>query len=96
MPRTGGQYAFLIEAYGPLWAFVSAWKFMLAVMAGGSTWLAVTFSIYGVFRASHCGHVKSFAVALIAAVSAVNYTGVREGAWVQRIFTWLKIVGCWC
>jgi len=23
----------------------------------------------------------------------VNYTGVREGARVQRIFTWLKIVG---
>ena len=28
---------------------------------------------------------------LIAALSAVNYVGVREGAWVQRTFTALKM-----
>jgi len=94
MPRTGGQYAFLSEAYGPLWAFVSAWTFMLAVMAGGSAWLAVTFSIYaGYFAPLTPVLNKAVAVALIAAVSAVNYAGVREGARVQRIFTGLKIAG---
>src|SRR4029077_8455583 len=46
LPETGGQYVYLREAYGPLWAFVCAWTFMLAVLAGGSAWLAVTFSLY--------------------------------------------------
>src|ERR1700740_2534228 len=46
MPATGGQYVFLREAYGPLCAFVCGWTFMLAVLSGGSAWLAVTFSIY--------------------------------------------------
>src|SRR5215813_14986670 len=46
LPATGGQYVFLREAYGPLCAFVCGWTFMLAVLAGGSAWLAVTFSIY--------------------------------------------------
>src|SRR5215467_14151930 len=46
LPATGGQYVFLREAYGPMWAFVCGWTFMLAVLAGGSAWLAVTFSIY--------------------------------------------------
>src|SRR5436190_11376568 len=46
MPATGGQYVYLREAYGPLCAFVCAWTFMLAVLSGGSAWLAVTFSIY--------------------------------------------------
>ena len=46
MPATGGQYVYLREAYGPMWAFVSGWTFMLAVLSGGSAWLAVTFSIY--------------------------------------------------
>ncbi len=46
MPQTGGQYVYLREAYGPMWAFVCGWTFMLAVLAGGSAWLAVTFSIY--------------------------------------------------
>lgn len=34
---------------------------------------------------------KVISIALIAVLSAVNYVGVREGAWVQRTFTYLKI-----
>jgi basic amino acid/polyamine antiporter, APA family len=94
MPQTGGQYVYLREAYGPLWAFVCAWTFMLAVLAGGSAWLAVTFSIYvGYFVPLTPITAKVVSVALIAALSAVNYVGVREGAWVQRIFVCLKIGG---
>jgi APA family basic amino acid/polyamine antiporter len=94
LPATGGQYVYLREAYGPLCAFVSGWTFMLAVLAGGSAWLAVTFSIYaGYFFPLTGAAAKGLAIALIAALSAVNYVGVQEGAWVQRIFTGLKIVG---
>jgi basic amino acid/polyamine antiporter, APA family len=32
-------------------------------------------------------------LALVAVLSAANYVGVREGAWIQRIFTSLKIAG---
>jgi APA family basic amino acid/polyamine antiporter len=46
IPATGGQYVYIREAYGPLWAFVCGWTFMLAVLAGGTAWLTVTFSIY--------------------------------------------------
>ena len=46
MPATGGHYVYLREAYGPLCAFVCGWTFMLAVLSGGTAWLAVTFSIY--------------------------------------------------
>jgi APA family basic amino acid/polyamine antiporter len=94
MPATGGQYVYLREAYGPAVAFVSAWTFTLAVLSGGTAWLAVTFSIYvGHFvqLTPLVGNVIS--LALIAVLSAVNYVGVREGAWVQRIFTSLKIAG---
>jgi APA family basic amino acid/polyamine antiporter len=92
MPETGGQYAFLREAYGPMCAFVCAWTFMLAVLAGGSAWLAVTFSIYaGYFVPLTPVTSKLVSVALIAVLSAVNYIGVREGAVVQRVFTGLKI-----
>ena len=94
MPETGGQYAFLREAYGPMCAFVCAWTFMLAVLSGGSAWLAVTFSIYaGYFVPLTPFTSKLVSVALIAVLSAVNYIGVHEGAIVQRIFTGLKITG---
>jgi APA family basic amino acid/polyamine antiporter len=92
MPATGGQYVYLREAYGPLCAFVSGWTFMLAVLSGGSAWLAVTFSIYaGYFVPLTPGERTLLSVALIAVLSAVNYLGVREGAWVQRIFTFCKV-----
>jgi APA family basic amino acid/polyamine antiporter len=92
MPATGGQYVYLREAYGPLCAFVCGWTFMLAVLAGGSAWLAVTFSIYlGYFVALTPLSAKAVSVALILVLSAVNYIGVREAAWVQRTFTFLKI-----
>jgi APA family basic amino acid/polyamine antiporter len=92
LPATGGQYVYLREAYGPLCAFVSGWTFMLAVLSGGSAWLAVTFSIYaGYFVRLTPAGAKTVAVALIAVLSAVNYLGVKEGAWVQRTFTCLKV-----
>ncbi len=92
-PATGGQYVFLREAYGPLCAFVCGWTFMLAVLSGGSAWLAVTFSIYaGYFVRLTPAGAKAVAVALISLLSAVNYVGVKEAAWVQRMFTGLKVV----
>jgi len=92
MPATGGQYVYLREAYGPLCAFVCGWTFMLAVLSGGSAWLAVTFSIYaGYFVPLTPAMRNMLSIALIAALSAVNYVGVREGAWVQRTFTYLKV-----
>jgi basic amino acid/polyamine antiporter, APA family len=92
IPATGGQYIYLREAYGPLCAFVCGWTFMLAVLSGGSAWLAVTFSIYaGYFVPLTPAAGKVVSIGLIAALSAVNYLGVKEGAWVQRVFTSLKI-----
>lgn len=92
IPETGGQYVYLREAYGPLWAFVCGWTFMLAVASGGSAWLAVTFSIYaGYFVPLTPMTARIVSLALIAVLSLVNYIGVREGAWVQRTFTFLKM-----
>ena len=92
LPATGGHYVYLREAYGPMCAFVCGWTFMLAVLSGGSAWLAVTFSIYArYFVPLTPATSKVVSITLIAALSAVNYIGVREGAWVQRTFTYLKI-----
>jgi APA family basic amino acid/polyamine antiporter len=94
MPQTGGQYVFLREAFGPLCAFVCAWTFMLAVLAGGSAWLAVTFSIYvRYFVPLSPAAGKAVSIALIAVLSAVNYIGVKQSARVQLTFTALKIAG---
>src|SRR5438445_7544619 len=86
MPATGGQYVYLREAYGPGCAFLCGWVFVLAVLPGGIAFLAVGFSIY----LDHFVHLSplmrnAISLALVGALSAINYIGVREGAWVQRI-----------
>ena len=94
MPATGGQYVYLREAYGPACAFVCGWTFMLAVLSGGIAFLAVSFSIYaGQFVHLTPLTSKLISLALIAILSAVNYVGVREGATVQVVFTFLKVAG---
>ena len=94
MPATGGQYVYLREAYGPCCAFLCGWVFVLAVLPGGIAFLAVGFSIYlDHFIALTPPMRTAVSLLLVAALSAVNYVGVVQGAWIQRIFTTAKIAG---
>lgn len=94
MPDTGGQYVYLREAYGPLCAFLSGWVFVLAATPGGIAFLAVGFSMYlDRFVPLTPAARTIVSVAIVAALSAINYIGVKQGAWTQRIFTTLKIAG---
>ena len=94
MPVTGGQYVYLREAYGEGCAFVCGWVFSLAAVPGGIAFLAVGFSIYlDHFIPLTPSARTAVSLGLVAILSACNYVGVREGAWIQRIFTSLKIAG---
>jgi APA family basic amino acid/polyamine antiporter len=94
MPATGGQYVYLREAFGPLCAFVCGWVFVLAVTPGGIAFLSVGFSIYLDHFIPLTPAMRTAAsLTLLLVLSAVNYLGVRESAWVQRIFTAAKIGG---
>jgi APA family basic amino acid/polyamine antiporter len=94
IPDTGGQYVYLREAYGPLVGFLSGWASFLVMQTGGIATLAAGFSIYlAYFVPLTVVGAKLASVALIAVVTMVNYRGVRLGAGVQKIFTFLKLAG---
>ncbi|MCI0451060.1 MAG: amino acid permease [Candidatus Latescibacteria bacterium] len=44
MPRAGGQYVFLREAYGPATGFVFGWSFLLVIQTGTIAAVAVAFA----------------------------------------------------
>lgn len=46
LPEAGGQYVYLKEAYGPLYAFLFGWKMFLVNMTGSIAALGVAFSEY--------------------------------------------------
>ena len=46
LPRAGGHYAYLHEAFGPMWGFLCGWILFLVYMSGGIAALAAAFSEY--------------------------------------------------
>jgi len=92
MPKVGGQYAYIREAYHPLLGFLYGWISLLVIHAGGSAAVAVTFAKYfGVF--AHGAIPEKFvAVAVVLVFTVVNCLGVRAGGGVQSVFMLLRIV----
>ncbi len=55
MPRAGGQYVYLREAFSPLWGFLYGWTLFLVIQTGTIAAVAVGFARYfGVAGAVDC------------------------------------------
>ena len=92
LPRAGGQYVFLREAFGSRAAFLFGWMSLLVLDPGLTAALAVGFGSYAgyVFGWSALA-TKIAAAAVIAALCAINVLSVRLGAGFLRWLTWLKL-----
>src|SRR5687767_10093668 len=44
MPRAGGQYVYLREAYSPLWGFLYGWTLFMVIQTGTIAAVAVAFA----------------------------------------------------
>jgi APA family basic amino acid/polyamine antiporter len=105
LPRAGGQYVFLKEAFTPLWGFLYGWTFLLAINTGFIAAVSVAFAKYlGVFLPAIGEGTVIFSLGrypfttaqgvglvVIAALTWINVTGLRTGALVQNVFTIAKV-----
>jgi APA family basic amino acid/polyamine antiporter len=92
LPRAGGGYVYLRDAFGPLPAFLYGWTQLLVINTGGVAAVAIIFASYTVDLAGVSAvWIKPLAVGAIVLLSGVNVAGVRFGAWVQNAFTLLKL-----
>jgi APA family basic amino acid/polyamine antiporter len=92
LPKAGGQYVYLREAFGPLPAFLYAWALLLIMATGAAAFVAVTFANYTVaLLGLPATAVMPLAIGAIALVCAINYVGVAPGAVTQNVFTLLKL-----
>lgn len=46
IPKSGGDYAYLNEAFGPLLAFLYMWSAFIVIMPTGNAVTAITFAQY--------------------------------------------------
>ena len=92
-PRTGGVYVFLKETYAPVVGFLWGWAMFWVMHSGIIAAMATVFARYaGYFVPLGDRGTRAVAVAVILAISALNYAGVKRGSTVQTIFTLGKLV----
>ena len=93
LPRSGGIFAYLLEAYGPLPAFLFGWTELTVLRAAALGAISTIFAEYlGYFLPAARAHVRETAALVIALVGIVNYVGVQRAATVLSATTALKYV----
>ncbi len=97
MPRAGGMYVYLSEAYGGLAGFLFGWAYFLVVNTGGIAALSVAFATYfGYFVPLSPGGIQLVAIGGLVLVTVVNVFGVKIGGIFSDVFTLLKLIGIFC
>jgi basic amino acid/polyamine antiporter, APA family len=105
MPEAGGQYIFLREAYGGMWAFCFGWTLLLVIQTGTIAAVAVAFGRFaGVIFPFFGAHIligkgtvglsgeRLSAIGVIVLLTAVNLRGLNLGRIVQNVFTSAKVL----
>ena len=93
MPKAGGHYAYLRDAYHPVVGFLYGWGLLLMIESGAIAAVAITFAEYTLRLVGHPGASSQLLAILgIVVMSAVNYLGVKPGSRVLNGFVLVKMV----
>ncbi len=105
IPKAGGQYVYLREAYNPLVGFLYGWTLFLIIQTGMIAAVGVAFAKFTAVLVPWFGTDnilfdlyglkitagQFLGIASIAVLTYINIRGLREGKFVQDIFTVTKI-----
>ena len=92
MPRAGGQYVYLNEAYGPIWGYLYGWSAVAVINTASIAAVGVAFAEYlSFFTSLSSFDIKSIAIVSIIILTIINVIDVKSGARFQNWFTFTKI-----
>jgi basic amino acid/polyamine antiporter, APA family len=105
MPRAGGQYVYLREAYNPLVGFLFGWTTFFVIETGLIAAVAIAFAKFTAvlvpffneqnvlfkFGDYNLTTTQILALFVIILLTSINIQGIRFGKWVQNVFTVTKI-----
>jgi len=90
-PETGGQYAYLRDAWGPVPAFLYGWALLLVIQSGGMAAVAIIFARHLIVLTGWAIPEGAIAAATLAMLTLVNCLGVKAGSNVQSLLMLLKL-----
>lgn len=100
LPRTGGYFVYIREAWGRLPAFLYGWSELTLIRAAALGGIATTFAQYALRGLGYDPSLQPYdtyahwlAAATIATIAAINVVGVRWGALIQNTTTLAKYGG---
>ena len=92
MPKAGGQYVYLNEAYGPVWGYLYGWSAVAVINTASMAAVGVAFAEYLKFFYTISDlAVKEIAIFSIILLTIINIVDVKSGARFQNIFTFAKL-----
>ncbi|XP_017300474.1 Y+L amino acid transporter 2 [Diaphorina citri] len=97
IPKSGGDYAYLFEAFGPLPAFLYLWDAMLIFVPTTNAIMGLTFANYVVKPFFHCENpppdvaIRLIAASVICLLTFINCYNVRATTRLQNVFMFAKI-----
>jgi APA family basic amino acid/polyamine antiporter len=81
LPRSGGIFAYILEAFGPLPAFLFGWSELVIIRASALGAIATIFAEYlGYFLHYDERTVRVVAAVAVVTLGALNYLGVQAAA----------------
>ncbi|XP_071816078.1 Y+L amino acid transporter 2-like [Apostichopus japonicus] len=99
IPKSGGEYSYLMAAFGPFPAFLLLWVTLIIINPTGQTIVALTFAEYVIqpfFTIADCpapdSVIRIIAVLCLAILALVNAWSVPWATKVQDIFTIAKLL----
>jgi APA family basic amino acid/polyamine antiporter len=91
LPRSGGVFAYILEGFGPLPAFLFGWSELTVIRASALGAIATIFAEYlGYFIRLDPEQVRWVAAGAILGMGALNYVGVSSAAFVMNLTTIAK------
>jgi basic amino acid/polyamine antiporter, APA family len=104
MPKAGGQYYYIQQAYNKMLAFLYGWTFFTVIQTGTIAAVAVAFAKYSAVFFPQLnlplvtiGNFKItfgqlYAIASVVLLTYINCRGIQKGKVIQTVFTSAKII----
>lgn len=90
-PRSGGIFAYILEAWGPLPAFLYGWAELTVIRAAAIGGISLVFATYlGEFLPITDFQERLVAAAIILLIALLNYLGVGIASMLMNVTTILK------